>query len=231
MSGSLLTLVSLYFKHIYYWSSGSLTPNADPFYPGFAIIHSTGGSLTFLPSFPLGKLPAVSGPHGVSGGFQDWMQLSLVIIWCCQRLWSSGMKDAVWKRIVITFLLKYGSKAGYTVKVRNVNYCYNIITKQMPGWLNPMRNPIIISQWEMYILQRYLARRQIWFWNLNEQLSGIKKITFNAKKNISVLTTLLHKNKKLPLFFLLQRKEATLLLFLSPPSRRYIYGFLGCRKD
>lgn len=63
-------------------------------------------SLTFLPSFPLGKLPAVSGPHGVSGGFQDWMQLSLVIIWCCQGLWSSGMKDAVWKSIVITFLLK-----------------------------------------------------------------------------------------------------------------------------
>lgn len=28
----------------------------------------------------------------------------------------------------------------------------------MPGWLNPMRKPIIISQWEMYILQRYLAK-------------------------------------------------------------------------
>jgi len=56
--------------------------------------------------------------------------------------------------------------------------------------LDPMRKPIIISQCEMYILQRYLARRQIWFSNLNEQLSRIKKITFNAMKNISVLTTL-----------------------------------------
>lgn len=42
----------------------------------------------------------------------------------------------------------------------------------------------------MYMLQRYLARKQIWFSNLNEQLSRIKKITFNAMKNITVLTTL-----------------------------------------
>lgn len=72
------------------------------------------------------------------------------------RLWDEGC--SLKEHCYYIFLLKYGSKAGYTVKVRNVNYCYNIITKQMPGWLNPMRKPIIISQWEMYILQRYLAK-------------------------------------------------------------------------
>ena len=52
--------------------------------------------------------------------------------------------------------------------------------------LDPMRKPIIISQCEMYILQRYLARRQIWFSNLNEQLSRIKKITFTKGKRVKI---------------------------------------------